>query len=676
MTHWDHEHLRHTPARSANASPLAVQRAVEAIAPAVVPALTRALPAVGIGMAGGGGDDDGGSQPAAPADPNTSNESNQVLYDGEAPAPETVYQASVRTAAEHAVKVVNVGGRYPYRARCSCGWETPWGYVAEHAAADMGKYHQEEFEHTASRRVAIAHDVEVINVGGRYPYKAKCSCGWETPWGYVAEHAAADMGKYHQEEHTASRRHVAFTPGTQYPGQNADCVKVVKVMDGGIQRGSNAICYDCKWIGPHTGYSSARSQADAHAWSNYHNAEGASGEQVSMQTGEFDRLSSEWRGQSRVSRTASAHDVEVVNVGGRYPYKAKCSCGWESARGYVADHAARDLGQAHADGDHTAGRTAALADWFQVDDYLWELFHQSGFKAYAEDDLDSTMWWVENDGGDVVDSGGVEGSGDEQMNQAKTLAEDSLGSMSHYSVKMGAAWHIPWQEEYDGGLFCNLTDGGQAVIHPLGSDAALGTFWTGFVNDPSGREVFTTEGYDKVKVSQELSDYVRDHALHEGSTRRTASRRTASTLWDSISEPRHRVAGWNWDDHLAGFVAESVLASFACICGSNVEAPGLHTCTCGKIWNGSLIQTKSGERLVCREVPNRGAEVVLANRRTAAWRDIPEGRDLPEGRYFDPDTRRLEYIDGDEQDWHGGGMLPPGWYYDPITNEVYETDPT
>lgn len=561
MTHWDHEHLRHTPARSANASPLAVQRAVEAIAPAVVPALTRALPAVGIGMAGGGGDDDGGSQPAAPADPNTSNESNQVLYDGEAPAPETVYQASVRTAAEHAVKVVNVGGRYPYRARCSCGWETPWGYVAEHAAADMGKYHQEEFEHTASRRVG-------------------------------------------------------FTPGTQYPGQNADCVKVVKVMDGGIQRGSNAICYDCKWIGPHTGYSSARSQADAHAWSNYHNAEGASGEQVSMQTGEFDRLSSEWRGQSRVSRTASAHDVEVVNVGGRYPYKAKCSCGWESARGYVADHAARDLGQAHADGDHTAGRTAALADWFQVDDYLWELFHQSGFKAYAEDDLDSTMWWVENDGGDVVDSGGVEGSGDEQMNQAKTLAEESLDSMSHYSVKMGAAWHIPWQEEYDGGLFCNLTDGGQAVIHPLGSDAALGTFWTGFVNDPSGREVFTTEGYDKVKVSQELSDYVRDHALHEGSTRRTASRRTASTLWDSISEPRHKVAGWDWDEHLAGFVAESVLASFACVCGSNVEAPGLHTCTCGKIWNGSLIQTKSGERLVCREVPNRGAEVVLANRRT------------------------------------------------------------
>ena len=614
MTHWDHEHLRHTPARSANASPLAVQRAVEAIAPAVVPALTRALPAVGIGMAGGGGDDDGGSQPAAPADPNTSNESNQVLYDGEAPAPETVYQASVRTAAEHAVKVVNVGGRYPYRARCSCGWETPWGYVAEHAAADMGKYHQEEFEHTASRRVG-------------------------------------------------------FTPGTQYPGQNADCVKVVKVMDGGIQRGSNAICYDCKWIGPHTGYSSARSQADAHAWSNYHNAEGASGEQVSMQTGEFDRLSSEWRGQSRVSRTASAHDIEVVNVGGRYPYKAKCSCGWESARGYVADHAARDLGQAHADGDHTAGRTAALADWFQVDDYLWELFHQSGFKAYAEDDLDSTMWWVENAGGDVVDSGGVEGSGDEQMNQAKTLAEESLDSMSHYGSHKREARNLTY----------------------------------------------------RVETEVEISD-----SPHFG------SRRTASTLWDTIAEPRHRVAGWNWDDHLAGFVAESVLASFACICGSHVEAPGLHTCTCGKIWNGSLIQTKSGERLVCREVPNRGAEVVLASKRTsspglvhwpdggrvwvhgepgvitsgpeypeeeghkwvifdnggwddlvpisdlrtAAWRDIPEGRDLPEGRYFDPDTQRLEYIDGDEQDWHGGGMLPPGWYYDPITNEVYETDPT
>ena len=29
----------------------------------------------------------------------------------------------------------------------------------------------------------------VDEVGGRYPFKPRCSCGWST-WGYVAAHAA------------------------------------------------------------------------------------------------------------------------------------------------------------------------------------------------------------------------------------------------------------------------------------------------------------------------------------------------------------------------------------------------------------------------------------------------------------------------------------------------------
>ncbi|QGJ94872.1 hypothetical protein SEA_REDWATTLEHOG_9 [Gordonia phage RedWattleHog] len=556
MRPWDTEHIRHQANRSPNSRPLGVERAIEAIAPAVVPLVTRALPAVGLAV--GGGEDNGGGA----VEPNTD------VYDEatEAPADETVYQAGLRTA----------------------------GGVAAHA-------------------------VTVENVGGRYPYRARCSCGWETPWGYAAEHAAADMGKYHQEEHTASRRHVAFAPND---------VKVVTSLNGGLAIGSNAVCYDCKWIGKHGGYGSARGEADIHALAK-HGVDDwdASANNIKMQSGEFDRMAREWR-------TASSR------------------------------------------------RTAALEDWFDVDGYLWELHHQSGFKAYAEENGDVVDWWVENDGGDVVDSGQVVGASEEELNQAKTLAEDSLGSMSHYSVRMAAAWHIPWQEEYDGGLFCNLTDGGQAVIHPLGSDAALGTFWTGFVNDPSGREVFTTEGYDKVKVSQELSDYVRDHALHEGSTRRTASRkeaksypahalkpgdyvdgkevfdtragwggykivftdgsektvpsaetevetsdsphfgsrRTAGSLWDSIVEPRHKVAGWDWDDHLAGYVAEGASAHFACVCGSNIEAPGYSTCHCGRIWNASALQTTPGGpvQIVCREVPNRGAEVVLASKRTAS----------------------------------------------------------
>ncbi len=44
--------------------------------------------------------------------------------------------AAAPTGAAVAVceaRVDVVGGRYPYRPVCSCGWST-WGYVAPHAA--------------------------------------------------------------------------------------------------------------------------------------------------------------------------------------------------------------------------------------------------------------------------------------------------------------------------------------------------------------------------------------------------------------------------------------------------------------------------------------------------------------------------------------------------------------
>lgn len=95
---------------------------------------------------------------------------------------------------------------------------------------------------------------------------------------------------------------------------------------------------------------------------------------------------------------------------------------------------------------------------------------------------------------------------------------------------------------------------------------------------------------------------------------RTASRKTAFSLWDSVTEPRHKVAGWDWNDTLAGYVAEGASAHFACSCGRDIEAPGYSTCHCGKIWNALSINASGRTQIVCREVPNRGADVVLASR--------------------------------------------------------------
>lgn len=44
------------------------------------------------------------------------------------------------------------------------------------------------------------------------------------------------------------------------------------------------------------------------------------------------------------------HVPAVVVRSGRYPYLPACSCGWTYGCGYVADHAARNLAESHADG--------------------------------------------------------------------------------------------------------------------------------------------------------------------------------------------------------------------------------------------------------------------------------------------------------------------------------------
>ena len=94
-----------------------------------------------------------------------------------------------------------------------------------------------------------------------------------------------------------------------------------------------------------------------------------------------------------------------------------------------------------------------------------------------------------------------------------------------------------------------------------------------------------------------------------------ASRKTAGlSMWDTVTEPRHKVAGWDWNDTLAGYVAEGASAHFACSCGRDIEAPGYSTCHCGKIWNALSINASGRTQIVCREVPNRGADVVLASR--------------------------------------------------------------
>lgn len=102
------------------------------------------------------------------------------------------------------------------------------------------------------------------------------------------------------------------------------------------------------------------------------------------------------------------------------------------------------------------------------------------------------------------------------------------------------------------------------------------------------------------------------------STRR-GSRRTAFLDTVHFTEPKHRVAGWNWDDHLNGFIAAEAAREFTCACGEHVPAPGYTDCRCGKRWNAYSIQANGSQKMIAREVPVRD-NVVMA--RTASRRKI------------------------------------------------------
>lgn len=87
-----------------------------------------------------------------------------------------------------------------------------------------------------------------------------------------------------------------------------------------------------------------------------------------------------------------------------------------------------------------------------------------------------------------------------------------------------------------------------------------------------------------------------------------------------------KVAGWEWDSHLNGYVATAA-RDFTCSCGEKHPTPSYSTCKCGKIHNSYVIGTggdshhASVEKFICREIPVRDG-VIVANRRLQAMTDL------------------------------------------------------
>ena len=162
--------------------------------------------------------------------------------------------------------------------------------------------------------------------------------------------------------------------------------------------------------------------------------------------------------------------------------------------------------------------------------------------------------------------------------------------------------------------------------------------------DGMGRETYETESG---KLSTQTCTAC-------GGTGVTASRRTAFLDGFDMPEPRHRVAGWDWDDHLNGFVAVEAAREFTCACGDNVPAPGYTDCRCGKRWNAYSVVANGQRKMIAREVPVR-QNVVMArtasSRKQAAdysnysYDQLVDERDTLRQQYADWEIDQSEYRD-------------------------------
>jgi len=141
---------------------------------------------------------------------------------------------------------------------------------------------------------------------------------------------------------------------------------------------------------------------------------------------------------------------------------------------------------------------------------------------------------------------------------------------------------------------------------------------------------------DAAAAMREVISDEEDHArIFQDQIKHLGRRKRAWMGWGpSVSPKRHRVAGWEWDNHLNGYISNKP-RRFECACGEPVQVPDYHHCKCGKIWNTYVIGTggdrhqAAAEKFIAREIPVRD-NVIVANRRTRLRRAKEDGDWQPE----------------------------------------------
>jgi hypothetical protein len=145
---------------------------------------------------------------------------------------------------------------------------------------------------------------------------------------------------------------------------------------------------------------------------------------------------------------------------------------------------------------------------------------------------------------------------------------------------------------------------------------------------------------------------------------KNSSRKQAWSGWGPAQKKQHRAEGWDWDNHLNGYVSSKSPRQFQCSCGNAMAVPGYTNCKCGKIWNSYVIGTggdrheAAAEKFICREIPVR-KDVIVAKKRTARPKPVPiTEHDVDRWRHPDKCTICGKPATGEHVTKDGGIICP------------------
>ena len=275
----------------------------------------------------------------------------------------------------------------------------------------------------------------------------------------------------------------------------------------------------------------------------------------------------------------------------------------------TAEEAMSMVEQTYAEYKRTASRKASIvavpAESLQVGDVIET--HGETVTIIGEQEP-----WVDPFGREMFKyMGRIESSGKEGY-----ITFGPGGTVEKVSSRKTAA--VTWYDQSDqfGGMWSTYQ--GSAPDSPNGQISESNGTYRWYVSDSGTRGNQQT---GEVSSLEEAKREAESALASLGVTAsRTASHRTAFLDTLEIPEPRHRVAGWDWSDHLNGFVAAEAAREFTCACGDNVPAPGYTDCRCGKRWNAYSVLANGERKLIAREVPVRENVVMArtARRKTAA----------------------------------------------------------